>query len=304
MRINLLRPDGSRSHNGRRSILAVTCGTVLASETFGSHHPSFLSGDSMTRARFLQALLAGAVLLATFATAQARTFEEIKKDGKIIVATEGQYPPYNYFQGPKLSGFEVELAEAVAKKWGIPIEWKALSFDALLAGLRNDRWDLVIAGHAITEERAKAVTFTDPHFCGGGIIVTKGAPIKEGKDLSGKTVAVQTGTTFLDEVKKVPGVKEVKNFPQDTDARGALMSGRVDAWVTDPAVARQALTASPGAGLAIGGMLFVERNGAAVAKGNRSVAEAFNATLKELMADGTYAALSKKWFNEDIRCKQ
>ena len=51
-------------------------------------------------------------------------------------------------------------------------------------------------------------------------------------------------------------------------------------------------------------MLFVERNGAAVAKGNRSVAEAFNTTLKELMADGTYAALSKKWFNEDIRCKQ
>ena len=70
-------------------------------------------------------------------TAQARTFEEIKASGKIIVATEGAYPPFNYFQGSKLTGFEVELAEAMVKKMGLAVEWKALSFDALLAGLRR-----------------------------------------------------------------------------------------------------------------------------------------------------------------------
>jgi polar amino acid transport system substrate-binding protein len=248
-------------------------------------------------------LISGLIALAAVATVQARPFEEIRKDGRIIVATEGQYPPYNFFQGARLAGFEVELAEAIAKKWGVVVEWKALGFDALLAGLRQDRWDLVIAGHAVTDERSKAVTFAPPHFCGAGVIVTKDADIKDGRSLAGKVVAVQTGTTFLEEVKKVAGVKEVKNFPQDTDARSALIAGRTDAWVTDPAVARTAVAANTAAGLKVGGVLFVERNAAAVAKGNHSLAQAFGQALQELQADGTYAALSKKFFGEDIRCK-
>ena len=151
-----------------------------------------------------------AVAMALFAApgAQARSFEDVKKDGKIIVATEGQFAPFNYFQGAKLSGFEVEVAEAMVAKMGLKIEWKALSFDALLAGLRQDRWDMVIASHGITEERAKAVTFTDPHYCSGGVIISKSDAIKTAADLAGKTVAVQTGTTYLDNVKKLAGVKK------------------------------------------------------------------------------------------------
>ncbi|HEU0202185.1 MAG TPA: transporter substrate-binding domain-containing protein, partial [Burkholderiaceae bacterium] len=72
---------------------------------------------------------------------------------------------------------------------------------------------------------------------------------------------------------------------------------------TDPAVARATVAAQPGLGLQIGGMLFIEKNAAAVAKGNTSLATAYNQALKEVMADGTYEALSKKWFNADIRCK-
>ena len=81
-----------------------------------------------------------------------------KKDGKILIATEGQFAPFNFFNGTTLTGFEVDLAELVAKKMGVTIQWKTLGFDALLTGLRQDRWDLVIASHGITEERAKAVT--------------------------------------------------------------------------------------------------------------------------------------------------
>lgn len=253
--------------------------------------------------RFTRRLALGLLALAFTAAAQARSFDDIRKEGRIVVATEGQYPPYNFFQGTRLAGFEVELAEAIARKWGVQLEWKALGFDALLTGLRHDRWDLVIAGHAITPERAKAVTFTEPHFCGGGIIVTRDPAIRGGNDLAGKTVSVQTGTTFLEEARKVPGVKEVRNFPQDTDARSALVAGRADAWITDPAVARAAVAAHPAAGLHVGGLLFVERNGAAVAKGNASLAGAFNQALRELQADGFYAALSKKYFGEDIRCR-
>ncbi len=234
---------------------------------------------------------------------QARSLDEIKAAGTIVVATEGAYPPFNYFQGSKLSGFEVELAEAIVKKMGLKIEWKALSFDALLAGLRQDRWDMVMASFGVTDERSKAVMFTNPYYCSGGVIVSKDAAIKDAATLAGKTVAVQTGSTYMENVKKLAGVKEVKNFPQDTDARSALVAGRVDAWVSDRFVVKTATESNPGLGLKVGDYLFVERIAAAVKKGNAPLAAAVDKALAEVLADGTYKAISEKFMKEDIRCK-
>ena len=252
--------------------------------------------------KFLKFVASAVALCAVFG-AQARTFDEVKKDGKILIATEGQFAPFNFFNGTTLTGFEVELAELVAKKMGVTVQWKTLGFDALLTGLRQDRWDLVIASHGITEERAKAVTFTEPHYCSGGVIIAKDANVRTAKDLAGKVIAVQTGTSYLENVKKVAAVKEIKNFPQDTDARAALVSGRVDAWVTDKFVALNSLKASPDAGMKMGEFLFIERIASAVAKGNTGLAAEINKALAAIQADGSYATISKKWFGEDIRCK-
>lgn len=244
------------------------------------------------------------LLLGTVASmAQARTLEQIRASGKLVVATEGAYPPFNYFQGAKLTGFEVELAEAIVKKMGLAIEWKSLAFDALLAGLKQDRWDMVIASFGITPEREKAVTFTHPHYCSGGVIVSRDPAIHSAVTLAGKSVAVQTGSTYFDNVKKVPGVREVKNFPQDSDARSALVNGRVDAWVSDRFVAKTAIETSPKSGLRSGDFLYVEQIASAVGKGNTPLAGAINQALAQLMADGTYKAISEKYLKEDVRCK-
>ena len=244
-----------------------------------------------------------AALLGLAVHAHARPWDAIKKDGKIIIATEGKFAPFNFIEKNKPAGFEMDIAEAAAAKMGVKVEWKVLGFDALLAGLQQDRWDLVIASHGITEERAKAVTFAEPHYCTGGVILSKNGSVKTAKDLAGKTVSVQTGTTYLDNVKKVAGVKEVKNFPQDNDARGAMETGRADAWVTDKFVAKEALAATPGTTTRIGDFLFVERVAAAVAKGNTGLVEQVNKGLAAIQADGSYARISQKWFHEDIRCK-
>lgn len=248
---------------------------------------------------------AAAVVMMFGATAaSARNVDAIKKAGTIIVATEGQYAPFNFFEGSKLSGFEVDVMEGVAKKMGLKIEWKTLGFDALLTGLGQDRWDLVIASHGITEERAKAVTFTDPHYCSGGAIVTKNAALRTAKDLAGKTIAVQTGSSYLEAAQKIPGVKEVKNFPKDPDAQAAVMSDRADVWVTDKFVVMDVLKTQKNTGLRATGMLFVEKIAAAVAKGNDGLAGAYNKALGEFMAKGGgYDALSMKYFGEDVRCK-
>ena len=233
----------------------------------------------------------------------ARTLEAIKAGGRLVVATEGAYPPFNFYQGSTLTGFEVELAEAVVRKMGLAIEWKVLSFDALLAGLKADRWDMVVASFGITEERARAVTFAQPYYCSGGIVVARDPAIRSAATLAGKTVAVQTGSTYMKSVLQVAGVKEVKNFPQDTDARSALVNGRVDAWVSDRFAVKAAIDASPKSGLKTGDFLFVEKIAPAVQKGNAPLAAAVDRALAELMADGTYKTLSLKYLKEDVRCK-
>jgi len=236
------------------------------------------------------------------AAADARSIEDIRKSGTLVVATEGKFAPFNFVDGGKLTGFEIDIANAVAAKMGLKVEWKTMGFDGLLVGLQQDRWDLVIASHGITEERAKAVTFADPHYCTGGVIISKDGALKTARDLTGKVVAVQTGSTYYDNAKKLP-VKDVKNFPQDNSARAALETGHVDAWVTDKFVGKASLAATPTTSLRIGDFLFTEKIAAAVGKGNVGLASGVNKALATMMADGTYAAISKKWFNEDIRCK-
>ena len=106
--------------------------------------------------------LAAALAVCAAVAVQARQLEDIQKSGTIILASEGQYAPFNFFKGTTLTGFEVEVAELVAKKMGLKVQWKTIGFDALLTGLKQDRWDLVIASHAITDERSKAVTALTP----------------------------------------------------------------------------------------------------------------------------------------------
>jgi polar amino acid transport system substrate-binding protein len=250
------------------------------------------------------ALVAAAAAVGLFAVAhaQARTIEDIRKSGTLVVASEGKFAPFNFVEAGKLTGFEIDVANAVAAKMGLKVAWKTMGFDGLLVGLQQDRWDLVIASHGVTEERARAVTFADPHYCTGGVIISRDGALRTAKDLTGKVVAVQTGTTYYDNAKKLP-VKDVKNFPQDNSARAALETGHVDAWVTDKFVGKASLAATPGTPLKMGDFLFTEKIAAAVAKGNTGLVTEVDKALAAILADGEYAAISKKWFNEDIRCK-
>jgi polar amino acid transport system substrate-binding protein len=246
------------------------------------------------------ALTLAALTLLT--TAQARTWAEIKQSGTIKIATEGAFPPFNLLKGKELTGFEVDLANALAKQLGLKVQWVTQPFDNLLIGLGQDRYDVVIASHGITPERQKAVDFTSPHYCTGGAVVTKPGGPMNAAALKGKTVAVQVGTTYLENVRKVPGVKDVKTFPKDTDAQAALMAGRVDAWVGDKFTGLDLVKAQKGK-VVQGSLLFNEKIGMAVKKGNSSLVKELNAALAKAMSDGTYAKLSGKYFGTDVRCK-
>lgn len=254
--------------------------------------------------RFSLIAAAALALLGTTAV-QARPLDAIQKDGTIRLATEGYYPPFAYFEGKKLVGFEVDLAELMAQKMGVKFEWKTVPFDSLLTGLSQDRWDLVISSHGITPEREKAVTFTLPHYCSGAQVVARDDSIKNAKDLAGKVVVAQTGTTYLQYVQKnVPGVKRLVNFPTNEAALQALMSKRADAWVTERFLAKEMLAKNPNAHYKQGDLLFVERIAAAVSKDNKTLVTAWNQAFDAALKDGSYAKISQKWFKEDIRCPE
>ena len=237
---------------------------------------------------------------------QARPMEEIEKSGNIIIGTYGNFRPFTYFEDGKFTGFEVDVGNEIAKRLNLIPEWKPMEFDSLLTGLAQDRWDMVIASFGITEERSKAVLFTEPHYCTGGSIVSTKPEIKTARDLDGKKVSVQTGSTYFLALQKIPGV-QIRNTSSD-NARNALLSGKVDAWVTDKFVAlmmQQKTQDSNGSAppIYLGNMLFTERVATAVKKNNTVLAARYNQALNEILKDGTYETISNKWFKEDVRCK-
>ncbi|WP_022797907.1 ABC transporter substrate-binding protein [Thermus islandicus] len=252
-----------------------------------------------------KALLVLGVVLLGLGLAQVRTLDQIKKSGEIRIGTEGAFPPFNYFdEKNQLTGFEVDLGNALAQRLGLKPKWIPQSFDSLLIQLNQGRFDFVIASHGITPERAKAVDFTNPHYCTGGILVSRKGGPRTVKDLAGKVVGVQIGTTYMEAAQKIPGVKQVRTYQKDPEALQDLLAGRLDAWITDRFVAKQAIKERKLENtLQLGELVFQERVAMAVAKGNKTVLEALNKALADLMQNGTYTRISQKWFGEDVRCR-
>ena len=255
--------------------------------------------------RFLARLLSAVIPLSLMLAgpSEAREWNAIKQSGTLIAATEGGFQPFNYYDGPKLTGFEVDLAEAVAKKLGLKLEWRVVPFDGQIAALKQDRFDFAIASHGYTAERAKSVDFANPHYCTGGQIAAhKDGPLTVAA-LDGKSVGVQLATTYADAAKKLKGLKAIKTYKGDPEAFAALRANKTDAWISDKFTVKATLDKNPDAGISAGEMVFVERVSMILRKNNKELAEKLNQGLAEVMKDGTYKALSEKYFKEDISCR-
>jgi len=232
----------------------------------------------------------------------ARSLEEIRESGKILIAADAYFPPFQFFKGDKLTGFEVDIANAIVAQMGLEAEWKQVGFDTILVGLQQDRWDWVVASMTPTPERLKAATWAAPHYCSGMVVVGKPEAVtKDG--MKGKTAATQTGSVYLDRANELGFFSRVTNYPQDTDARMAMITGRADVWLTDAMVALEAVKANPNAGLAISPVVVEDRVASAVKKGETELADAISKALAQIIENGTYAQISKRWFGIDISCK-
>lgn len=237
-----------------------------------------------------QFLLAAAALSLGAASAQAQ-------DNVLRVGTDATFPPMEYVDNGKRTGFDIELVEALAKAMGKQVEWVDIDFKGLIPGLVSKRFDMAVSAIYITDERKKVVDFTDSYYAGGLVVMVKdtNAGIKKIADLDGKKVSVQVGTKSVgyltDKHPKVQRVEVEKN----QEMFSLVEIGRADAAVTGKPAAFQYVRTRGGMRV-LDEQLTIEEYGMAVRKDSPELTKAVNAALVKVKADGTYAALTKKWF--------
>jgi polar amino acid transport system substrate-binding protein len=240
------------------------------------------------RRRFIIAAVAAAALAGAAAHAQS--------NAPLRVGTDATFPPMEFTENGTRTGFDTDLVEAIGKTLGRPIEWIDIDFKGLIPGLVSKRFDMAVSAIYITDERKKVVDFTNPYYAGGLVAMVKeNSPIKKLADLDGKKVTVQVGTKSVSYLQEhFPKVQRVE-VEKNQEMFNLVDIGRADAAVTGKPAAYQYVRTRPGLKV-LDEQLTTEEYGMALRKDEPQLTKAVNDAIAKLKADGTYAAIVKKWF--------
>lgn len=264
--------------------------------------------------RLLAAVLAATtVLLCACGSTSASTasgssesdhLEQIKMAGKIVVGLEGDWQPFSYHDdNDKLVGYDVEVAQNIAKKLGVKADIQEGPWDGLFAGMDSGRYDIVVNGVDVTEERKKKYDFSDPYAYDHTVLIVKkgNTDIKSFDDLKGKTTANSIGSTYQ-EIGEQYGAT-VKGVDTLVETLQMVKNGQVDATINASTSFGDYMKYNPDDPLEIAATAE-EATAYAIPmeKGevNATLKEAINKALKEMRDDGTLKQLSEKYFGADL----
>ena len=273
--------------------------------------------------RFILTLIALSTMFIV-ATANAKS---------IRIGTEGAYPPWNNLNSAgELEGAEIDFGNEACKRMGVDCEWVTQDWDGIIPALLNGKYDIIIAGMSITEERKQKVNFTTGYMNDGARFWTlKDSGLADmtiagvtkvnmnnagGKELAavgqliaafeGKTICVQSSTTHSNfATQYMSGGSEVKFYQTVDDHNLDLIAGRCDAILSDVASAIDFMETDQGSGAAFTGPTFSggpwgDGVGGAVRKEDTDILDMWNKAIAEMSADGTTAEITKKWFGRDM----
>ena len=229
---------------------------------------------------------------------------QIKERGSIIVAMEGTWSPWTYHdENDELVGYDVEVAKNIAEKIGVDVEFVEGEWDGLLAGLDAGRYDLMVNGVGVTEERAEKYNFSTPYAFNRTAVIVRGDydEISSPEDLKGKKTANTISSTYATQAEAygatVTGVDDLNQTIE------LLLSGRIDATLNAEVVYTDYKKAHPDANIKIATYTDeVEEIAIPIRKGDdtKTLLDAVNSALAEMDQDGTLAELSEKYFGMDI----
>ncbi len=254
----------------------------------------------MTRATLLLAL-AAALLAPGLSVAGATTAAEVKKKGVLVLGTDPTFAPFE-FKGPdgQITGFDIDIARAVARDLGVRLEVRAVGFGALMPqAVTSGRVDMAMSGITITPERARVVSFSNPYYRSAQVfIVRNGNPGKFSwpGDVKGKTIGVQANTTgqyVAGDVLKPRGAA-LKVYDDFAAGLADVRAGRIAALIGDAPTVTDLQKRLPGQYAKAGSDLAAEDYGMVFAR-NSDLAAAANRTLARLKASGEYQKLLDRW---------
>ena len=219
----------------------------------------------------------------------AKTLDDVKKAGEIVIATSPDFPPFETIEGGEVVGIEIDIVNKIAAKLGVTVKIEQVNFDSVLPGIQAGKYDVGVSGITITEERKANADFTKPYFEAAQVIVVKAdSTIASKADLAGKKISVQTGTTAEDYCLK--NDYQVSAFEANNDAFAAMTAGKVDAWVVDNEVAVAMIKGNADV-KKLDENMTTEPYGFAFPKGSTTLVDAFNTEIDAMIADGTIQGL-------------
>lgn len=271
------------------SVVAVTAGATFALGGCGSSESSGSKSASAPKASL-----------------KVKAPAEISQAGRLTACADISFPPMEYFESGSSTptGFDVTLADAVGKAWGVGVAFKNTSFDGLLPAMASGRCDIVWSAIFVTSERTKRYAAVPYYKTARVLLVAKGNPkgITSPDDLAGKTVATEAGTSYVKSLQQLRAKLQsqgkslnLQTYPKASDAAQQLIVGRADAVLTQDTEAAYREKSSPGK-FEVGYTYPADDTfGVYLKKNDAQLKTALSKAFAELKTDGTLAKLATQW---------
>ncbi len=242
--------------------------------------------------------------VSTLAFAGDGSLDIIKAKSELVIGLDDSFPPMGYrIADGTLVGFDIDAAEELGKRLGVKIVWKPTAWAGVIHSLNSKMFDCIWNGMTITEERAGKVNFTKPYILDGQVAIVRFTEkrFKTYKELGGTIIGAQKGSSAIKAIEKLPSKPSaVKEYTDNPKALLDLEAGRIDAVVIDNVTGRDAISKRIGKFKTLPGFISKEPFGVAFRKSDGDLLNAIQKTIDEMVADGTMAKISRKWFAEDI----
>jgi L-cystine transport system substrate-binding protein len=228
--------------------------------------------------------------------------KQVKDDGKILIGTEGTYPPFTFHdESGNLTGFDVELATEIAKRLGVEPEFKETQWDAMFAGLDAKRFDMIANQVGIRPDRQEKYDFSDPYITSSAVLIAhaENDKVKAFEDIKGLNSAQSMTSNYADMAKELgANLVGVEGFTQAVEL---IASKRVDVTINDKLTYLDFKKQKPDAPIKlVATSEDASASGFMFRKKSETLVDEVNKALKDIIDDGTYKKISEKWFGEDV----
>ena len=236
-------------------------------------------------------------LVAVFAACGAKDDTNTDSDAKpvLTMATNAEFPPYEYVEEGKIVGIDAEIAALIAEKLGMELQIVDIAFDSIVPGVQSGKYDMGMAGLTVNDERLEKVNFSTSYATGVQVvIVAEDSAIKTLDDVSGKKIGVQTSTTGDIYATDDFGEDAITRYDNGAVAVQALIAGKVDCVIIDNEPAKSYVAANEGLKI-LETEYAVEDYAICFNKADTELQEKVDGALKELIADGSVKNVIDKY---------